>query len=212
MVDEQDIGFAHDGLPFLDSVCRNPSCGSEAPRWKAEEHLTSSMLLQSVAHAAIALSPMVATANPMIIPWGESLAILMLTAVTVLPLIGTPQDEDGFRRRLLREAGEAEDEIWLGSPKFWVGSPRHAIGFDDNSEFAGVQEAGKLMGGLRTAPPSGASLVVSKEDLQWWIARAASIAQLNTALDEAVSREDYTTAASLKAQLVLAENNSEPGR
>lgn len=172
----------------------------------------SSMLLQSVAHAAIALSPMVATANPMIIPWGESLAILMLTAVTVLPLIGTPQDEDGFRRRLLREAGEAEDEIWLGSPKFWVGSPRHAIGFDDNSEFAGVQEAGKLMGGLRTAPPSGASLVVSKEDLQWWIARAASIAQLNTALDEAVSREDYTTAASLKAQLVLAENNSEPCR
>lgn len=173
----------------------------------------SSMLLQSVAHAAIALSPMVATANPMIIPWGESLAILMLTAVTVLPLIGTPQDEEGFRRRLLREAGEAEDEIWLGSPKFWVGSPRHAIGFDDNSEFAGVQEAGKLMGGLRTAPgPSGASLVVSKEDLQWWIARAASIAQLNTALNEAVSREDYTTAASLKAQLVLAENNSEPGR
>jgi hypothetical protein len=54
--------------------------------------------------------------------------------------------------------------------------------------------------------------VVSKEDLQWWIARAASIAQLNTALNEAVSREDYTTAASLKAQLVLAENNSEPGR
>ena len=166
------------------------------------------MLLPNVAHAAIALSPMVAASR---IPWGESLAILMLTAVTVLPFIGTPQDEDGFRRRLLREAGDTEDEIWLGSPKFWVGSPTHAIDFDDHSEFAGVQEAGKLMGRLRTAPgPS--SLVVSKEDLQWWRARAASIAQLNTALDEAVSREDYATAASLKAQLMLAENNSEPGR